>query len=150
MALCPRWSQLPCGLKLMNPLYQNGSITRIPRSHGFAWRVRFSESVGGKRVQKSTTFSGAEYRNKSDVRKAIESAVTQQNREAARSKPDAAFSTIIDLYKTEHMPGREHSTNELSKYILPKYISPGFGDSPIPQLVTADQQLLLVAHLRIR
>lgn len=130
----PRSSELRCGMKLMNARYQNGSITRIPRSHGFAWRVRFSERIGGKRVQKSMTFRGPEYRNESDVRKAIEFAVIQQNRDAARSKVDAAFSAIIDLYKTEHMPGREHSTNELSTYILRKYISPRFADSPIREV----------------
>jgi len=80
------------------------------------------------------TFSGAEYRNESDVRKAIEFAVIQQNRDAARTKVDAVFSTIIDLYKSEHMPGREHSTNELSTYILRKYISPRFGDSSIREV----------------
>ena len=121
-------------MKLMNARYQNGSITRIPRSHGFAWRVRFSERIGGKRVQKSMTFRGPEYRNESDVRKAIEFAVIQQNRDAARSKVDAAFSTIIDLYKSEHMPGREHSTNQLSEYILRNYISPRFADSPIREV----------------
>ncbi len=83
------------------------------------------------------TFSGAEYRNESDVRKAIEFAVIQQNRDAARSKVDAAFSAIIDLYKSEHMPGREHSTNELSTYILRKYISPRFGNSPIREVTAA-------------
>ncbi len=85
--------------------------------------------------------SEAEYRNESDVRKAIEFALIQQNREAVRSKVDAAFSAIIDLYKNEHMPGREHSTNELGTYILRKYISPRFADSPIrevtPLVVTA-------------
>jgi hypothetical protein len=80
------------------------------------------------------TFRGPEYRNESDVRKAIEFAVIQQNREASRSKVDAAFSAIINLYKSEHMPGREHSTNELSNYILRKYISPRFADSPIREV----------------
>jgi hypothetical protein len=44
---------------------------------------------------------------------------------------NAAFNTVIDLYKSEHMPGREHSTNELSTYFLRKYISPRIADSPI-------------------
>ncbi len=74
------------------------------------------------------TCSGAEYRNESDVRKAIGFAVIQQNREAVRSKVDAAFSAIIDRYKSEHLPGREHSTNQRSEHILRNCILP---DLPI-------------------
>jgi hypothetical protein len=44
-------------MKLMSARYQNGSISEIPRTHGFAWHVRFTAREGGKRKQKSLTFS---------------------------------------------------------------------------------------------
>jgi hypothetical protein len=34
-------------MKLMKARYQNGSIAKIPRVRGFAWRVRFSQWEGG-------------------------------------------------------------------------------------------------------
>jgi hypothetical protein len=111
--------------------YQQGSITRIPRARGYAWRVRFSEWAGGKRIQKSITFSGVNYPTESDVRKAIELAVSQQNRETERARVDAVFGTIIDLYRTKHLPGLEHSTQQTNTYLLDNYIDPKFAGAPI-------------------
>jgi len=115
-------------MKLLKSRYQQGSITRIPRANGYAWRVRFSEWNGGKRTQKSLTFSGLEYANESDVQKAIELAVSQQNRDTERAKIDAHFGEIVELYRTEHLPGLEHSTRQTNTYLLNSYIGPKFND----------------------
>ena len=69
-------------MSLSKPRYQQGSITRVPRSYGYAWKVRFSEWVGGKRHQKCLTFDAIKYPNESDVRKALELTVHQQNRDS--------------------------------------------------------------------
>ena len=101
-------------MRTKRPRYQQGSITRIPlASGGHTWRVRFSELKAGKRVQKSLTFSGDEYRTENDVRKAIELEVVKQNRSAERHKVDASFSAPIGLFKDNHLPELEHSTREL-------------------------------------
>ena len=118
-------------MSLQKSRYQQGSITRIPRANGYAWRVRFSEWSGGKRTQKSLTFSGLEYPNESDVRKAIELAVSQQNRDTEKAKVEAVFGDIIGLYRTEHLPGLEHSTRQTNTYLLTSYIEPMFKDVPI-------------------
>lgn len=118
-------------MRLQKSRYQQGSITRIPRANGYAWRVRFSEWSGGKRTQKSLTFSGLEYPNESDVRKAIELAVSQQNRDTEKAKVEAVFGDIIGLYRTEHLPGLEHSTRQTNTYLLTSYIESMFKDVPI-------------------
>ena len=116
-------------MRTKRPRYQQGSITRIPlASGGHTWRVRFSELKAGKRVQKSLTFSGDEYRTENDVRKAIELEVVKQNRSAERHKVDASFSAPIGLFKDNHLPELEHSTRELYSYVLRKYITKEFGD----------------------
>ena len=79
-----------------------------------------------KRVQKSLTFSGDKYPNESDVRKAIELAVIQQNRETERVKVDAEFGAVISIYREEHLPNLEHSTRQTNTYLLDKYIKPKF------------------------
>ena len=81
-------------MRLTKARYQHRSIAKVPRAHGFAWRVRFSEFSGGKRIQKSLTFSGFDYPTESDVRKAIEHAVVQQNRMVERAKVNAAFGDL--------------------------------------------------------
>ena len=78
------------GMKSTKSRYQQVSITRIPRARGFAWRVRYSEWASWKRIEKSFTFSGAKYPTESDVRKAIELAVSQQNRETERARVDVS------------------------------------------------------------
>ncbi len=116
-------------IRTKRPRYQQGSITRIPlASGGYSWRVRFSESKGGKRIQKSLTFGGEDYRTANDVRKAIELDVVKQNRSTERHKVDASFSSPIDLFKDNHLPELEHSTRELYSYVLRKYIAKEFGD----------------------
>ncbi|MGO8759931.1 MAG: tyrosine-type recombinase/integrase [Terracidiphilus sp.] len=118
-------------MRLLKPRYQQGSITKIPRATGFVWRVRFSEWQSGKRRQKSLTFKGAEYPNESDVRKAIELAIVQQNRSTERVKVDALFGAITALYREKHLPGLEPSTRQTNSYILKNYIDPKFQGTPI-------------------
>jgi hypothetical protein len=89
-------------MKLSKARYQHGSIAKIPRASGFVWRMRFSESSGGKRNQKSMTFSGIDYSTESEVRRAIEHAVIQQNRALERAEVDAGFSDLRPLYSTQH------------------------------------------------
>jgi len=55
-------------MKLEKSRYENGSIAKIPRAHGHASRVRFSNWEGGKRKQKSLTFDATKCPNESDVR----------------------------------------------------------------------------------
>lgn len=59
-------------MKIKRTRYQKGSIRRVPRSIGFAWEVRFSESRNGKRRQKCLTFSSEDYPTEAAVREAIE------------------------------------------------------------------------------
>jgi hypothetical protein len=42
-------------MSVSKPRYQQGSITRVPRSYGHLWKVRLSEWAGGKRHQKCQT-----------------------------------------------------------------------------------------------
>ena|ERR1035437_734216 len=118
-------------MKSTKSRYQQGSITRVPRAKGFVWQVRFSERVKGKRWQKCLTFSGLDYPTEASVRKAIETAVVQQNVETQRPKVDARFGAIIALYQKEHLPTLQHSTQELQKYLFRRYIEPKFKDELI-------------------
>jgi hypothetical protein len=52
--------------------HQQGSIRKLRKAKGYAWEVRFSEWLNGKRYQRSMTFQGAEYPKEADFRKAIE------------------------------------------------------------------------------
>jgi len=121
-------------MRLTKARYQHGSIAKVLRALGFAWRVRFSEISGGKRIQKSLTFSGFDYPNESDVRKAIDHAVVQQNRMVERAKVNAAFGDLTGLYRTEHMPGLGHSTQQTNRYLLASYIEPEFREVPIREM----------------
>ncbi len=49
------------------------------KAKGYAWEVRFSEWLNGKRYQRSMTLQGTEYPKEADVRKAIELTVSQIN-----------------------------------------------------------------------
>ena len=92
--------------------------------------MRFSATSGGKRRQKSLTFSGAKYPAESDLRKAIELAVIQRNRESEMVKVDAVFGAITALYREVHLAGLEHSTRQTDSYLLNSYIEPQFNDVP--------------------
>lgn len=74
------------------------------KAKGYAWEVRFSEWLNGKRFQRSMTLQGTEYPKEADVRKAIELTVSQINSGTAGEKADARFGAIITLYRRKFLP----------------------------------------------
>ncbi len=84
--------------------YQQGSIRKVRKAKGYAWEVRFSEWLNGKRFQRTMTFQGTEYPKETDVRKAIELTVSQINAGTAGEKADAKFGAIITLYRRKFLP----------------------------------------------
>ncbi len=84
------------------------------KAKGYAWEVRFSEWLNGKRFQRTMTFQGTEYPKEADVRKAIELTVSQINSGTAGEKADARFSAIITLYRRKFLPS-ESRLFELKK-----------------------------------
>jgi integrase len=76
-------------------------------------------------------FQRAGLPTEASVRKAIETAVVQQNVETQRPKVDARFGAIIALYRKEHLPTLQHSTQELRRYLFRRYIEPKFKDELI-------------------
>ena len=84
--------------------YQQGSIRKVRKAKGYAWEVRFSEWLNGKRFQRTMTFQGTEYPKETDVRKAIELTVSQINSGTAGEKADAKFGAIITLYRRKFLP----------------------------------------------
>lgn len=94
--------------------YQQGSIRKVRKAKGYAWEVRFSEWLNGKRFQRAMTFQGTEYPKEADVRKAIELTVSQMNSGTAGEKADARFGAIITLYRRKFLPS-ESRLLELKK-----------------------------------
>lgn len=84
------------------------------KAKGYAWEVRFSEWLNGKRFQRAMTFQGTEYPKEADVRKAIELIVSQMNSGTAGEKADARFGAIITLYRRKFLPS-ESRLLELKK-----------------------------------
>ena len=116
-----------CGMKTKKTRYQQGSIRKVARARGFAWEVRFSTGkVGGKQTYKSSFFNSSDYPTEASVRKALETTVVLTNSETGRVKVDAPFSEIIGIYRTKHLPGLEHSTQQTNSYFLNSYIEPKF------------------------
>ena len=87
-------------MKVTRARYQNGSIRRVARAKGFAWEVRFSEvgATGQKNKYRSLYFSSSEYLTEADVRKAIELSVSLRNSASERSKADAKFDAVTQIY----------------------------------------------------
>jgi integrase len=105
--------------------YQQGSISKLPRSSGgFVWKVRFSEHINGKRHQKSLIFDGIQYPTERDVRKALEPTVVRVNAGTDRSQVESLFGTIIEIYRVKHLPSLEHSTRQTNAYLMDSYIEP--------------------------
>ncbi|MFZ2020927.1 MAG: hypothetical protein WAV06_04245, partial [Terracidiphilus sp.] len=80
-------------MKAKRARYQQGSIRKIARANGFAWEVRFSETVKGKRTRKTLIFPTDRYPKEKDVRTAIQSQVALENTENDRAKVGATFGT---------------------------------------------------------
>jgi len=104
--------------------YQQGSIRKIERANGFAWEVRFSGTINGKRTRKTLIFPSDEYKTEASVRKAIENQVALANVDSERAKVGAKFSSLIALYRSQHLPTLRHSTQKLNGYLLDTYIEP--------------------------
>ena len=118
-------------MKTKKARYQQGNIRKVSRASGFAWEVRFSETVNGERTQQSLYFKSGEYPTQASVKKAIQLQVAQVNTNSERSKVDAKFGVITALYRSEHLPGLRHSTQEKNAYLLKDYIEPRWAGEPI-------------------
>ncbi|MGA7524516.1 MAG: site-specific integrase [Acidobacteriaceae bacterium] len=118
-------------MRIHRSRYQKGSIRRVPRANGFAWEVRFSESLNGKRRQKCLTFDPSEYPTEASVRKSIEQQVITQNKKTERVKVDARFDALCSLYRREHLPTLRHSTQSTNEYLLRDYIEPRWSSERI-------------------
>jgi integrase len=121
-------------MKTKKARYQQGSVRRVERAKGFAWEVRFSEMNEGKRHQRTQIFDGAQYKTEKDVRKAIELTVSQINSGTAGERADAKFAAITALYRTEHLPTLQHSSQLSSTYLLRDYIEAEFSKIPIREM----------------
>jgi integrase len=121
-------------MKTKRPRYQQGSIKRVTRANGFAWEVRFSETVNGKRRQPCETFDGDQYPTEASVRIAIELTVSQINAGTAGERADATFGTITAIYRKEHLPELGHATQTMNSYLLRNYIDAEFGRTPLREV----------------
>lgn len=121
-------------MKAKRARYQQGTIRSISRANGFAWELRFSETVNGKQKQKSLYFDGHEYPTKASVRKATQLQVALANTENERHKVAVKFGTIATLYRTEHLPTLRKSTRDKNAYLLRDYIEPKWSDEMLLKL----------------
>ena len=121
-------------MKTKRSRYQQGSIRRLERVNCYVWEVRFSEWTDGKRHQRTQIFDGVKYPKEQDVRKAIESTVSQVNAGTAGEKTDAKFSAVTALYRSEHVPTLDHSTQYTNDYLLKKYIEDRFSQTSIREM----------------
>jgi hypothetical protein len=109
--------------------YQQGSISKEKRAHGFVWKARYSEYKDGKRWPRTQIFDAAEYPDEEAVRKAIQLTVAQINEGAAGVKTDTKLGTLTEPYHKEHLPTLQHSTNVLHPYLLGRDIEPAFSSA---------------------
>ena len=111
--------------------YQQGTIRKVERANGFAWEVRFSQSVNGKRTRKTIIFPSDTHPTETSVRKAIQSQVALANSDSERAKVGAKFGVITELYRAKHLPTLRHSTQQTNKYLLKDYIEPRWAGESI-------------------
>lgn len=104
--------------------YQQGTIRKVERANGFAWEVRFSETVNGKRIRKTLCFAADTHPTEASVRKAIQTQVALANTESQRPKVAAKFGMVTALYRAKHLPTLRHSTRQANSYLLKNYIEP--------------------------
>jgi integrase len=88
----------------------------------------------GKRHQRTEVYDGATCKTEKDVRKAIELTVSQINSGTPGERADAKFSAVTALYRKEHLPTLEHSSQLSSKYLLRDYIEDKFGNTSIREM----------------
>jgi integrase len=111
-------------LRAKRARYQQGTIRKVERANGFAWEVRFSETVNGTRKRKTICFESDEYPTEASVRTAIQTQVVLANTQNERSKVGAKFGAVAVLYRTEHLPTLRNSTRHKNAYLLKDYIEP--------------------------
>ena len=113
------------------PRYQQGSIKKVSRAKGFAWEVRFSETVNGKRTRKTLCFDSVDFPTEDSVRKAIQTQVVLANTDSGRAKVAAKFGAVADVYRREHLPTLRNSTRQKNSYLLRDFIEPRWADVPL-------------------
>jgi len=121
-------------MKAKKARYQKGTIRKIERANGFAWELRFSETVNGKQHQKSLYFQSDMYPTKTSVRKATQLQVALVNSDNDRHKVGVKFGTITALYRNEHLPTLRKSTRQKNAYLLRDFIEPQWSDTPLQDL----------------
>jgi integrase len=121
-------------LKAKRPRYQQGTIRKVERANGFAWEVRFSETDKGQRKQKSLYFPSDEYPTEGSVRRAIQQQVTLANSGSERAKVGAKFSSVITLYRSQHLHTLRNSTQQKNEYLLKTHIEPHWADFPLHEV----------------
>src|SRR3974377_1966193 len=126
------------GLRTKKARYQQGSIRKIKRATGWAWELRFSETVNGTRKQKSLYFDGSEYPTEASVRKATQNEVAMVNAGNVRHKVAAKFGAIIAVYRNEHLPTLRHSTQSTNEYLIDNYIEPQLFHTPLKDVTPRD------------
>jgi hypothetical protein len=85
----------------------------------------------GKRHQRTEIYDSAQYQSEKDLRKAIELTVSQLNAGTTEERADAKFGAITALYRTEHLPTLDHSTDSKNTGLLDNYIDPRFGKTAL-------------------
>ncbi len=75
-------------MRVKRSQYQQGSIRKVRKAKGYAWEVRFSEWLNGKRYQRTMTLQGTE--------------------------ANAKFGAIMTLYRRKFLPS-ESRLLELKK-----------------------------------
>jgi integrase len=118
-------------LRTKRARYQQGSIKKVQRVNGFAWEVRFSNTVNGKRTRKTLCFESDKFPTEASVRKAIQTQVALANTQNERSKVGAKFGAITELYRLEHIPTLRNSTQHKNRYLLRDFIEPRWGDEQL-------------------
>ena len=109
--------------------YQEGSLKRVPRAHGWAWEYRYYATVeDGTRKLRVQTLSGAQYPTERDVRKALAPMIAQLNSETAAGQLTATMGTVLDRYLNQELPKLRHSTQCTNKSLIELHIRPRWVD----------------------
>ncbi len=105
--------------------YQEGSLKRVPRAHGWAWEYRYyATSEDGVRKLRVQTFSGAQYPTELDVRKALAPMIAQLNSDTAAGQLSATMGTVMDKYLSQELPKLRHSTQCTNRSLIDLHIRP--------------------------
>jgi integrase len=95
-------------VKTKKARYQQGSIRRVKRAKGYAWKVRSCEMKDGKMHQRTEVYDGAQYRTEKGIRKAIKLTVSQINSGTPGNGPTRSF--LLSRRCTERIACQRSST----------------------------------------